>query len=80
MAGGLGQRGAALAARGASIPRRPRWVTHAWTLTRTLTRTVTLTLTLQEGLGREAVNIIVFARSLNVLRLRDGLGGLAFSN
>ena len=41
---------------------------------------VTLTLSLQEGLGREAVNVIVFARSLNVLRMRDGLGGLAFSN
>lgn len=40
---------------------------------------VTLTLKLQEGLAKETVNIFVFARSLNVLRMRDGLGGLAFA-
>ena len=40
---------------------------------------VTLTLKLQEGLAKESVNIMVFARSLNVLRMKDGIGGLAFA-
>ena len=41
---------------------------------------VTLTLKLQEGLAKENVNVFVFARSLNVLRMRDGLAGLAFAS
>jgi hypothetical protein len=34
---------------------------------------------LQDGLGREQVTLLVFARNWNVLRFRDGLGGLAYS-
>ena len=41
---------------------------------------VTLTLQLQEALAKENVSIMVFARSLNVLRMRDGVGGLAFAS
>ena len=39
-----------------------------------------LMLELQEGLAREQVTIMVFAVSYNVLRFREGLGGLAFAN
>ena len=41
---------------------------------------VDLNLTLQEGLGKEQCTIMVFARSFNVLRYREGLAGLAFAN
>ena len=39
-----------------------------------------LMLELQEGLSREQSTIMVFALSYNVLRFREGLGGLAFAN
>ena len=41
---------------------------------------VDLHLTLQEALGREQCEIIVFARSFNIVRYREGLAGLAFAN
>lgn len=41
---------------------------------------VDLTLQLQEGLGREAVTVMVHARNWNVLRFREGLAGLAYAN
>lgn len=41
---------------------------------------VTLTLTLQDGLARETVTIMVYARNWQVLRFKEGLGGVAFSN
>jgi hypothetical protein len=41
---------------------------------------VDLQLTLQEGLGKEQVTVMVFARNWNVLRFREGLAGLAFAN
>lgn len=41
---------------------------------------VELQLSLQEGLANEAVSIIVFARSWNILRFREGLGGVGFAN
>ena len=41
---------------------------------------VDLTLQLQDNLGKEQVTVIVFARNFNILRFRDGLGGLAFAN
>jgi hypothetical protein len=41
---------------------------------------VDLTLQLQENLGKEQVSVIVFARNWNVLRFREGLGGVAYSN
>ena len=41
---------------------------------------VDLALQLQEGLGKEQVSIIVFARNWNVLRFREGLAGLAYAN
>lgn len=41
---------------------------------------VDLNLTLEEGLGKEQCEIIVFARSYNILRYREGLAGLAFAN
>lgn len=41
---------------------------------------VDLALQLQESLGKEQVDIIVFARSWNVLRFREGLAGLAYAN
>ena len=37
-------------------------------------------LTLQEGLAKEQVTVIVFCRNWNVLRFREGLGGLGFAN
>lgn len=40
---------------------------------------VTLLVNLQEGLQREDVMVIIFCLSLNMLRWRDGVGGLAFS-
>jgi hypothetical protein len=36
-------------------------------------------LALQDGLGKEQVTLIVYARNWNVLRFREGLGGLAFT-
>jgi hypothetical protein len=36
---------------------------------------VDLSLQLQEGLGKEQVTVIVFARNFNILRFREGLGG-----
>lgn len=39
-----------------------------------------LILNLQEGLGREQVTVLVYARSFNVLRFREGLAGLAYAN
>ena len=39
-----------------------------------------LMLELQEGLSREQTTIIIFALSYNVLRFREGLGGLAFAS
>ena len=41
---------------------------------------VDLVLNLQEGLGREQVTVLVYARNWNVLRYREGLAGLAFTN
>lgn len=41
---------------------------------------VDLVLTLQEGLGKEQVTILVFARNWNILRFREGLCGVAFTN
>ena len=41
---------------------------------------VDLVLNLQEGLGRETVTITVFARNFNILRFREGLAGVAYSN
>ena len=41
---------------------------------------VDLSLQLQEGLGKEQVTVIVFARNFNILRFREGLGGLAYAN
>jgi hypothetical protein len=41
---------------------------------------VDLTLQLQDSLGKEQVTVIVFARNFNILRFRDGLGGLAYAN
>ena len=41
---------------------------------------VDLMLELQDGLAKEQVTIMVFAISYNVLRFREGLGGLAFAN
>jgi hypothetical protein len=40
---------------------------------------VTLILVLQDGLGMETVTAIVFSRSLNMIKFRDGVAGLAFS-
>jgi hypothetical protein len=40
---------------------------------------VDLTLQLQDGLGREQVTVMVFARNWNVLRFREGLAGLAYA-
>jgi hypothetical protein len=34
---------------------------------------------LQDGLGREQVTLMIFGRNWNVLRFRDGLGGLAYT-
>lgn len=41
---------------------------------------VDLTLQLQENLGSESVTVIVFGRNWNVLRFREGLAGVAYSN
>ena len=41
---------------------------------------VDLALQLQDSLGKEQVEILVFARSWNVLRFREGLAGLAYAN
>ena len=41
---------------------------------------VDLRLQLQEGLGKEQVTVMVFARNWNVLRFREGLAGLAYAN
>jgi hypothetical protein len=41
---------------------------------------VDLNLQLQDGLGKEQVSVMVFARNWNVLRFREGLCGLAFAN
>lgn len=40
---------------------------------------VTLILDLQEGLQSEDVTVIIFSRSLNLLKFRDGVCGVAFS-
>ena len=40
---------------------------------------IQLILDLQDGLGVENVTVIVFARSLNLLKFRDGVAGVAFS-
>jgi hypothetical protein len=40
---------------------------------------VTLILALQDGLGNENVTVIIFSRSLNMLRFRDGVAGISFS-
>jgi hypothetical protein len=39
-----------------------------------------LILQLQEGLAKEPVTIIVYCRSFNVLRFREGLAGVAYAN
>lgn len=41
---------------------------------------VTLILDLQDGLQSEDVTVIIFSRSLNLLKFRDGVAGLAFSS
>lgn len=41
---------------------------------------VDLALQLQENLGKEQVSVLVFARNWNILRFREGLGGLAYAN
>lgn len=41
---------------------------------------VDLSLQLQDGLGKEQVTVMVFARNFNILRFREGLGGLAYAN
>ena len=41
---------------------------------------VDLNLTIQEALGKEQCTIMVFARSFNIIRYREGLAGLAFAN
>jgi hypothetical protein len=41
---------------------------------------VTLILQLQDGLQREDVTVIIFSRSLNLLKFRDGVAGLSFSS
>ena len=39
-----------------------------------------LALQLVDGLGKEQVTVLVFARNHNILRFREGLGGLAYAN
>ena len=48
----------------------------------TLTRleNVTLVLEFQEGLDQEDVTVIIFSRSYNLLKYRDGSCGLAFGS
>lgn len=41
---------------------------------------IDLTVTLQPHLGKEQCTLIIFARTWNVYRYRDGLGGVAYSN
>ncbi len=41
---------------------------------------VQLILDLQDGLQKEDVTVIIFSRSLNLLKFRDGVAGLAFSS
>ena len=41
---------------------------------------VDLKLTLADGLAREQCTVMVFARSFNILRFKEGLTGLAFAN
>ena len=41
---------------------------------------VDLHLNLQDGLGKEQVSVMVFCRSWNILRFKEGLAGLAFAN
>ena len=41
---------------------------------------VDLTLQLQDSIGSEQVTIMVFARNWNVLRFREGLAGIAYTN
>jgi len=41
---------------------------------------VDLMLNLQDGLSKEQVTIVVFARTWNVLRFKEGLAGVAFAN
>lgn len=41
---------------------------------------VDLVLTLQSGLAKETVTVMVFARNHNIMRFKDGLGGLGYSN
>jgi hypothetical protein len=41
---------------------------------------VDLNLQLQDGLGKEQVSVMVFARNWNVLRFKEGLCGLAYAN
>merc|ERR1711977_86560 len=40
---------------------------------------VDLQLQLQDGLGKEQVSVLVFARNWNVLRFREGLAGVAYA-
>jgi hypothetical protein len=40
---------------------------------------VTLILQFQEGLQTESVAVLIFSRSLNMIRFRDGVAGLTFS-
>lgn len=39
-----------------------------------------LTLTLQDGLGKEQVTVICYARSWNLMRFKEGLGGVAYAS
>jgi hypothetical protein len=41
---------------------------------------ITLILDFQEGLQKEDVTVIIFSRSLNLLKFRDGVAGLSFSS
>ena len=41
---------------------------------------VDLVLNLQDGLARETVSVIVYARNFNILRFREGLAGIAYAN
>lgn len=41
---------------------------------------VTLKLALQEELGKEDIEVIVYARNWNLIRYRNGLAGLAYAN
>lgn len=41
---------------------------------------VDLVINLQEGLGKEQVTVLVYARNWNVLRFKEGLAGVAYTN